>query len=59
MPDLESASSQRPQREMNIATGFPKFVRQSILRDENFTLGNSLFNRVKVDLSDLTRQLTD
>ncbi len=52
-PDLQSASFQRPQKDMNIASGFPKFVRQSALQDENFTLGNALFIKAQVDLSGL------
>ena len=34
---------------MNIASGFPKFVRQSVLQDENFNMaslvGKGLINR--------------
>lgn len=49
VPDIHSVSFQRPQSEMNIASGFPKFVKQSVLHDENFTLGNALFIKAEVD----------
>ena len=40
IPDTKSASFQKPENDMNVASGFPKFARQSVLQDENFTLGN-------------------
>ena len=53
IPDLQSPSFQRPQGEMNIASGFPKFARQSVLQDENFTKENVIFIKAQVDLTGL------
>ena len=53
-PDLQSPSFQKPEYDMNIASGFPKFARQSVLQDENFTKDNILFIKCQVDLSGLT-----
>ena len=36
IPDLSSPSFQRTEKDMNVASGFPKFARQSILHDDNF-----------------------
>ena len=52
-PDLHSPSFQKPEYDMNIASGFPKFARQSILQDENFTQDNIMFLKCQVDLSGL------
>ena len=52
-PDLESKSFQKPQSEMNMASGFPKFAKQSVLRDEKFTQGNAIYIKAHVDLSGL------
>lgn len=52
-PDLLSPSFQQPTSEMNIASGFPKFVRQSILQNEEFTKGNTLYIKAQVDLAGL------
>ena len=56
VPDLQSPSFQRPDAEMNIASGFPKFARQSILQDDAFIKGNVIFIKAKVDLTGLTLQ---
>ena len=56
IPDLQSPSFQRPEAEMNVASGFPKFARQSVLRDDTFTKGNIIFIKAKVDLTGLTLQ---
>lgn len=53
LPDLQSPSFQKPHSEMNIASGFPRFVDQKILKDENFTKGNAIFIKCKVDLGGL------
>ena len=53
-PDLQSPSFQKPEYDMNIASGFPKFARQSVLQDENFTKDNILYIKCQVDLSGLT-----
>ena len=52
-PDLRSKSFQKPESDMNIASGFPKFARQSILHDEKFTHGNAIYIKAKVDLGGL------
>ena len=53
-PDLHSPSFQKPEYDMNIASGFPKFARQSVLQDENFTKDNILYIKCQVDLNGLT-----
>lgn len=52
-PDLSSPSFQQPSGEMNVASGFPKFVRQSILQNEEFTQGNAIYIKAQVDVSGL------
>jgi len=52
-PDLNSQSFQRPKSDMNVASGFPKFAKQAVLHDENFTKGNAIFVKAQVDLSGL------
>ena len=47
---------QKPEKDMNIASGFPKFARQSVLNDESFTLGNMIFINCQVDLAGLAAQ---
>ena len=42
VPDLHSPSFQKPDYDMNIAIGFPKFAPQGVLQDENFTLNSTL-----------------
>ena len=49
--DLQSPSFQKPDGEMNIASGFPKFAKQAVLNDENFTLGNTIFIKAQVNLT--------
>lgn len=56
IPDLSSPSFQRPEKDMNVASGFPKFARQSILHDNNFTKGNVIYIKCQVDLTGLTAQ---
>ena len=53
-PDLHSPSFQKPEYDMNIASGFPKFAYQSVLQDENFTKDNILYIKCQVDLNGLT-----
>ena len=54
IPDLTSPSFQRPEKDMNVASGFPKFARQSVLHDDNFTKGNTIFIKCQVDLTGLS-----
>ena len=56
MPDLESPSFQKPDGDMNIASGFPKFAKQAVLNDINFTLGNAIFIKAQVDRMGLNYQ---
>ena len=53
VPDLQSPSFQKPDGDMNIASGFPKFAKQAVLNDNNFTLGNAIFIKAQVDLTGL------
>ena len=55
-PDLSSPSFQQPTAEMNVASGFPKFVLQSILQNEEFTQGNAIYIKAQVDLTTLIIQ---
>ncbi len=52
-PDLKSQSFQKPEGEMNVASGFPRFARQSVLQDERFTKGNVIYIKAHVDLAGL------
>ena len=54
LPDARSPSFQQPQSEMNVASGFPRFASQSILRDDSFTKGNAIFLRCQIDTQGLT-----
>jgi TNF receptor-associated factor 2/TNF receptor-associated factor 3 len=56
IPDLTSPSFQRPEKDMNVASGFPKFARQYVLHDDNFTKGDTIFIKCQVDLTDLSFQ---
>lgn len=53
-PDLSSPSFQQPTGEMNVASGFPKFVCQSSLQNEEFTQGNAIYIKAQVDLTGLS-----
>ena len=53
MPDTHSPSFQKPQSEMNVASGFPKFAKQLVLKDPNFARDDSIFIRCKVDTAGL------
>ena len=52
-PDLKSQSFQKPEGEMNVASGFPKFARQTVLQDERFTRGNVIYIKAQVDIAGL------
>ena len=54
IPDLASPSFQRPEKDMNVASGFPKFARQSVLSDKGFTQGDVIFIKCQVDLTGLS-----
>ena len=53
-PDLKSPSFNRPEKDMNIASGFPKFACQSVLQDESFTVNNMIYIKCQVDLTGLS-----
>ena len=53
VPDSKSPSFQKPEKDMNVASGFPKFARQSVLQEENFTLGNMIYIKCHVDTTGL------
>ena len=57
MPDLQSPSFQQPRSEMNIASGFPRFAKQNVLKDPNYTKGDAIFIRCKIDLSSIDNKL--
>ena len=48
-PDLHSPSFQKPEYNMNIASGFPRFAPQMVLQDENFTLKNTVIIHCHID----------
>ena len=54
LPDSTSVSYKKPTSDMNVASGFPKFARQSVLEDEGFTQDNMIFVKCQVDLSGLS-----
>ena len=55
-PDPESSSFQRPgKKDMNIASGFPLFVRIDHLLEGGFIKNDTMFLRVVVDTSDLLK----
>ena len=52
-PDPKSSSFQRPTTEMNIASGCPLFVNQTVLKDQTYVKDDVIFIKVIVDTSDL------
>ena len=56
VPDQKSPSFKKPENDMNIASGFPKFARQSVLQDEGYTVDNVIYIKCQVDLSGLSSQ---
>ncbi|XP_051942102.1 TNF receptor-associated factor 3 [Hippocampus zosterae] len=52
-PDPNSSSFRRPAAEMNIASGCPLFVSQSVLESASYTKDDTIFIKVTVDTSDL------
>ena len=53
LPDTRSPSFQQPRSEMNVASGFPRFAPQSLLYEENYTKGNAIFIKCRVDTQGL------
>ena len=54
-PDPASSSFSRPTTEMNIASGCPLFVSQSVLSDPAYVRDNVMFIKVIVDTSDVIK----
>uniref|UniRef100_A0AAQ5XGY8 TNF receptor-associated factor n=1 Tax=Amphiprion ocellaris TaxID=80972 RepID=A0AAQ5XGY8_AMPOC len=52
-PDPNSSSFRRPSAEMNIASGCPLFVSQSVLEAGSYIKDDTIFIKVTVDTSDL------
>lgn len=53
MPDAKSSSFQKPTKDMNIASGFPKFAPRSVLNEKRYSNNDTIYFKVKVDLSDI------
>ena len=53
MPDAKSSSFQKPTKDMNIASGFPKFAPRSVLNEKKYSNNDTIYFKVKVDLSDI------
>ena len=53
MPDSRSSSFQKPTKDMNIASGFPKFAPRTVLNDKKYSNNDTIYFKVKVDLSDI------
>ena len=53
MPEKRSASFQQPKSEMNVASGFPRFAQHSVLTQHQFTKGDALYVRCKIDTNGL------
>ena len=53
MPDAKSSSFQKPTKDMNIASGFPKFAQRSVLNEKRYSNNDTVYFKVKVDLSDI------
>ncbi|XP_015721134.1 TNF receptor-associated factor 3 isoform X4 [Coturnix japonica] len=52
-PDPNSSSFKRPDGEMNIASGCPRFVAQTVLENGTYIKDDTIFIKVIVDTSDL------
>ncbi|XP_033095314.1 TNF receptor-associated factor 3-like [Anneissia japonica] len=52
-PDPASSSFKRPATDMNIASGCPLFVAQSVLQDSIYVKDDTVFFKIIVDTSDL------
>ena len=52
-PEASSSSFWRPQSEMNVASGCPKFAPLSVLLDSNFVKDDTIFFKVVIDTAGL------
>ena len=50
-PTPESSSFQRPQTDMNVASGYPQFAKLSVLDDEDYVKENVMYIKCIVDTS--------
>lgn len=53
MPDKDSTSFRRPESDMNIASGCPKFVAQSLLEHGKYVKDDTIMIKITVDLTNL------
>jgi len=54
IPDTRSSSFQKPTKEMNVASGFPKFTSKVVLDDKRYNANDTIYFKVKVHLNELT-----
>lgn len=53
IPDIRSSSFQKPTKEMNIASGFPKFAPKSVLNENRYSANDTIYFKVKVHLNEI------
>ena len=53
IPDIRSSSFQKPTKDMNVASGFPKFAPKSVLEEHRYGANDTIYFKVKVHLSDI------
>lgn len=53
IPDTRSSSFQKPTKEMNVASGFPKFAPKSVLSEKCYSANDTIYFKVKVHLNDI------
>lgn len=53
IPDTRSSSFQKPTKEMNVASGFPKFALKSVLNEKCYSANDTIYFKVKVHLNEI------
>ena len=53
IPDTRSSSFQKPTKDMNIASGFPKFALKSVLNEKQYSANDTIYFKVKVHLNEI------
>lgn len=53
IPDTRSSSFQKPTKEMNVASGFPKFAAKSVLNERRYSANDTIYFKVKVYLTEI------
>lgn len=53
IPDIKSSSFKKPTKDMNIASGFPKFALKSVLDDKHYSTNDTIYFKVKVQLNEI------